>query len=62
MNSPYAIIEYNISQGQDEHTLSSEELATLIEDIIKAVDDDEKNDTHVFISKYKRLIEDLRRI
>lgn len=62
MNSPYAIIEYNISQGQDDHSLSSEELAALIEDIIKAVEEDRKNDTHVFISKYKRLIEDLRKI
>ena len=62
MTSPYAIVEYNISEGKDDHTLSSEELATLIEDVIKAVEEDRKNNTYIFVSKYKRLIEDLRKI
>lgn len=61
MNSPYAIVEYNISQGQDKHTLTSDELAVFIEDIIAAVKDDRKNGTFVFTSKYRRLIEELRK-
>jgi hypothetical protein len=61
MNSPYAIVEYNISQGKDQHTLSGLELATLIEEIIEAVKDDRKNGTFVFTSKYRRLIEELRK-
>lgn len=62
MNSPYAIIEYNISQDKDEHVLSSSDLADLIEEVIDCTEQDKKNNTKVFISKYKRLIEDLRKI
>jgi len=60
VNSPYATIEYNISQGQDKHTLTSEELAALIEDVIECLNQDRKNQTKVFCSKYTRLIKELK--
>jgi len=61
MPSPYAIIEYNLSQGQDEHTLTSDNLADLIEEVIDAVKEDRKNNTLVFTAKFKRLVEELRK-
>lgn len=58
----FAKIEYNISQDREEHNLTSDELADLIEDIAKAIKEDIKHDTDVFYSKYLRLIQELRRI
>ena len=57
-----SIIEYNISQNVDDHLLHGNDIADMIEDIIQCVNDDDKNDTHIFISKYKRLINDLRKV
>ena len=60
MCSPYAVIEYNISQGKDKHTLTSEELATLLEEAMSAVEEDRKTNTDLFTAKYKRLIRELK--
>lgn len=55
-----SIIEYNISQNIDEHTLKNVDIADMIQDIINCVKDDIRNDTDVFASKYTRLMENLR--
>ena len=57
-----AIIEYGISQNQESHVLSNEELADMIEDIIECVKEDAKHNSNVFISKYTRMIAELRNI
>lgn len=55
-------IEYNISQNIENHSLRGEDIAEMIEDIITCVKEDIKNDTDVFTSKYRRLMEHLRSI
>lgn len=57
-----SIIEYNISQNIDNHILNGVDIADMIQDVINCVKDDIRNDTDVFTSKYKRLIENLRNV
>ena len=58
-NSAYGLIEYNLSQNQDKHTLTSDQLAELITDIIESQEQNLNHGVDIFSHKYKTLLEKL---